>query len=634
MTHHPPHLAHLKYRPDIDGLRAIAILAVVIFHAFPGKMPGGFIGVDIFFVISGFLISTNIFSSLERDRFSLVEFYVRRVRRIFPALILVLISCLAFGWFVLFADEFKQLGEHTAAGAGFIQNFILWRESGYFDNTAETKPLLHLWTLAIEEQFYIFWPLLLVFVWKRQWNFLRLTAFIAAVSFIANIFLILSGHSAAAFYLPFSRFWELMVGCALAYIVLHRPQLIENHKGAQSFLGFALILAGFLLINKGRDYPGWWALLPTLGSFFIISAGPSSWLNEKLLANKPIVLIGLISYPLYLWHWPLLSFSQIIEGEIPSKEFRLVVLSLAVGLAWLTYRFVEKPFRFGIRTEVSWAILLILLSLVGTIGFILKQSQIRLPNDENLLSGDTGYKTFFSYQSDKFHRCTPDSIASRAEIYDGYLRCLQSKNGNAGIALIGDSHAEHLFIGLSESMPDQNIVYYLGNPPFLSNPDFSKIVNSLADSKSVKKVVYAMFFVGRVPDIPQGSSLDAEILKTAKMLIDSGKEVYLTTDIPNFRFNPNKCMRLKKITSTNANLQCDDIVDRSDKIVAMLRSVIKKEPRIHLIDTFKLFCASKICSMKNGNELLYRDNNHLNIKGSQFVGRAIVGEISRPTSAE
>lgn len=150
-----PHLAHPKYRPDIDGLRAIAILVVILFHAFPTKIPGGFIGVDIFFVISGFLISTIIFSSLEGDRFSLVEFYIRRIRRIFPALFVVLLTCFGIGWFVLVADEYRQLGKHMAAGTAFIQNFILWKESGYFDNSAETKPLLHLWSLAVEEQFYI-----------------------------------------------------------------------------------------------------------------------------------------------------------------------------------------------------------------------------------------------------------------------------------------------------------------------------------------------------------------------------------------------------------------------------------------------------------------------------------------------
>ena len=155
------HLSHPKYRPDIDGLRAIAVLSVVCFHAFPDLLKGGFIGVDIFFVISGFLISTIIFENLDKGTFSFSEFYSRRIKRIFPALLLVLIACYSFGWFALLADEHKQLGKHIAAGAGFVSNFVFWNESGYFDNAAETKPLLHLWTLGIEEQFYIIWPLLL-----------------------------------------------------------------------------------------------------------------------------------------------------------------------------------------------------------------------------------------------------------------------------------------------------------------------------------------------------------------------------------------------------------------------------------------------------------------------------------------
>lgn len=239
MLHHQkrPHLAHPKYRPDIDGLRAVAILAVVLFHAFPGKMPGGFIGVDIFFVISGFLISTIIFSSLERDRFSLVEFYVRRIRRIFPALIVVLLTSLVVGWFTLFPDEYKQLGTHTAAGAAFIQNFILWRESGYFDNAAESKPLLHLWSLAVEEQFYIFWPLLLAFVWKRQWSFLKITAAIGLASFAANIYL-MHRSPTAAFFLPISRFWELMVGGGLRILhcIVHSSSI--NIKTPSPHWGF------------------------------------------------------------------------------------------------------------------------------------------------------------------------------------------------------------------------------------------------------------------------------------------------------------------------------------------------------------------------------------------------------------
>ena len=189
-------LTHPKYRADIDGLRAIAVLSVVLFHAFPTlqlsifpslHIAGGFIGVDIFFVISGFLISTIIFDNLERGSFSFLEFYSRRIKRIFPALLLVLITCFAFGWFALLADEYKQLGKHIAAGAGFVSNFVLWNESGYFDNSAETKPLLHLWTLGIEEQFYIIWPLLLWAGWKRKFNLLTITLIIATISFVLNI---------------------------------------------------------------------------------------------------------------------------------------------------------------------------------------------------------------------------------------------------------------------------------------------------------------------------------------------------------------------------------------------------------------------------------------------------------------
>jgi peptidoglycan/LPS O-acetylase OafA/YrhL len=181
------HLAHPKYRPDIDGLRALAVLSVVLFHAFPEVLKGGFIGVDVFFVISGFLISTIIFTSLERGSFSFREFYARRIRRIFPALVLVLASSYVFGWFTLLADEYRQLGKHIAGGAGFISNLMLWTEAGYFDTSAETKPLLHLWSLGIEEQFYFVWPLLLCFAWKRKFNLFTIAIGVAVLSFALNL---------------------------------------------------------------------------------------------------------------------------------------------------------------------------------------------------------------------------------------------------------------------------------------------------------------------------------------------------------------------------------------------------------------------------------------------------------------
>lgn len=222
-------MSHPKYRPDIDGLRAVAVLSVVAFHAFPNWMKGGFMGVDVFFVISGFLISTIIFENLESDTFSFSEFYARRIKRIFPSLLLILIASYVFGWFILLADEYKQLGKHIAAGAGFISNFVLWNEAGYFDNSAETKPLLHLWSLGIEEQFYIVWPFIIWFAWRKKFNLLTLTIIVALVSFALNIKGV-KQDLVATFYSPQTRFWELLSGSVLAWFALYKKDSFSNFK--------------------------------------------------------------------------------------------------------------------------------------------------------------------------------------------------------------------------------------------------------------------------------------------------------------------------------------------------------------------------------------------------------------------
>jgi peptidoglycan/LPS O-acetylase OafA/YrhL len=362
------HLSHPKYRPDIDGLRAISILAVVAFHAFPHWVSGGFVGVDIFFVISGFLISSIIFGNLEADRFSYYEFYVRRIKRIFPALILVLAASYVFGWYFLLPDEYKQLGKHIAAGAGFTSNLALWSEAGYFDNASDTKPLLHLWSLGVEEQFYIFWPLLLGLVWKYRLNFLTITLLIAAASFSVNV-LSVASHPVADFYSPLTRFWELMVGGILAYITLHKPHLLPGNTNIQSTIGLVLIATAIFSINKEMSFPGWWAGLPAIGAFLIISARPTAWPNRLLLGNRAMVSIGLISYPLYLWHWPILSFMRIYETGTPSVVARSIAIIIAFILAWMTYYFVEKRVRFGPYSGRKSAILLILMTLIGVVGF-------------------------------------------------------------------------------------------------------------------------------------------------------------------------------------------------------------------------------------------------------------------------
>lgn len=387
-----PHLTHPKYRPDIDGLRAVAVLSVVAFHAFPAWMKGGFIGVDVFFVISGFLISTIIFENLDRGTFSFADFYARRIKRIFPALLLVLIASFAFGWLVLIADEFKQLGKHIAAGAGFVSNLVLWSEAGYFDNSAETKPLLHLWSLGIEEQFYIFWPFVLWFAWKRKFNLLTLTIIVALISFSLNLKGI-KQNSVATFYSPQTRFWELLSGSILAWLAIYKKNAIKPYtlkidgwlakviyresvevngrtlSNVIAFVGVLLLAYGFLRINKDLSFPGKWAVIPVLGGILIILAGPQAWVNRKILSNKIAVWFGLISFPLYLWHWPLLSFARIVESELPSRNIRIAAVVLSVVLAWVTYNFVERPLRFGKPSRVKVYVLVIVMAIVGSLGY-------------------------------------------------------------------------------------------------------------------------------------------------------------------------------------------------------------------------------------------------------------------------
>lgn len=361
-------LSHPKYRRDIDGLRAVAVLSVVVFHAFPRSIRGGFTGVDIFFVISGFLISTILYENIRAGRLSIAEFYVRRVKRIFPALLLVMSCTLAFGWVALLGHEFAQLGKHVLGGAAFVSNLMLWSESGYFDLGSHAKPLLHLWSLAVEEQFYLVWPLVMVVAARWRGGLWLSAAGLGLVSFALN-WAGVAQHPDTVFYWPFTRFWELLAGGLLAWAMLGRPAL-SGTPWVQQLMGWSGLLAlltGFAVIHEGRAFPGAWALWPVAGSVLLIGAGEGAWVNRVLLSSRPAVWIGLISYPLYLWHWPLLSFAHIVTEGAPSKGLRWALVLAAVVLAWLTVKLLESRIRHSVgRRHVKP--LLGLMALVAAVG--------------------------------------------------------------------------------------------------------------------------------------------------------------------------------------------------------------------------------------------------------------------------
>ena len=617
------HLTHPKYRADIDGLRAIAVLSVVGFHAFPDWIFGGFIGVDIFFVISGFLISGIIFGNLEHSSFSYIEFYVRRIKRIFPALILVLVLGFAFGWYVLLPDEFQQLVKHVASGSGFISNFILWYESGYFDNSADTKPLLHLWSLAIEEQFYIFWPLLLGLVWKHKWNFLTLTVSIAVISFALNIYTV-NNNPIADFYSPLSRFWELMIGGILAYLTLHKPQHLPQRPNWQSAIGLLLIAVGILLINKERAFPGYWALIPGVGAFLIISAGSGAWLNRNLLGNRLIVGIGLISYPLYLWHWPLLVFSKIVVGRNLHVLERITIIAVSIGLAYLTYRLLENPIRKKGTSNKPVTVLLIALVCILAVSLFSFVKNVK-PRHKNA--------SITKLLVAAYDREYPDGL--KGKIIAGHLRRAYELKSDLSqkTLFIGDSNMEQYYPRIdkliSENPGKFNSAIFIGNQGLRCYPMYTMFITDseqcssvkedithLANDKDVEAVV--LIFSWFAYDHLIKDKTGYERLSQFISAISKNKRFYLILNMPDGEeLNPKNMFtgsRLRTLDTKNTDKVVFDykgFLNRHKIFRTELANLAIKNGAI-VIDPIKHLCRENKCPVfdSEGNPL-YWDEMHM-----------------------
>jgi peptidoglycan/LPS O-acetylase OafA/YrhL len=660
-------LVQQKYRADIDGLRAVAILFVLGYHAFPHWIKGGFIGVDIFFVISGFLISTIIFQSLENKSFSFLKFYGRRIKRIFPALLLVLVFCYLVGWNFLFQTEFKLLNKHIAAGAGFIYNFLSWSEAGYFDISADRKPLLHLWSLGIEEQFYIFWPLTVVLIWKLRISrvvtiFIILT--LAFASFIFNLSSV-SGDAISAFYLPFSRFWELLMGVVLAYLKLFsQPPLNKysfNNPSLQSCFGAALVVIGVVLINDGRIFPGWWALLPTFGSVLIISAGSQAWTNRVILSNPILVWFGLISFPLYLWHWPLLSFLRIALGEEPPTLAIVAAIMVSIFLAWLTFIFIEKPIRFKkFKIDIAVACLIILMILVGMVsvfsyyketnaGLTRMFSTLNPLSTSGFAGGDLGYS---------IKDCGVANLAEKSLL----PTCLRDLREPPKYALLGDSKASALYPGLIRtSTANARWLFIGGNgsngapvpiiseaPRYLHFQKVTRIaVDNIEKNEDIKTVVlvtatrsiFKLKTDYSINDLPETTDNNyAEALAGFKNVvyrfISAGKQVVIVVDNPSLQ-DPSVCLirntesELINGLIANKNSFCSISIERqialSEKYRKLLYEIQKVNPKdIKIFETVHDFCDDNgLCSISKNNHLLYSYSDHMSDYASGVVGKRL-----------
>lgn len=668
---HAPSAAHPSYRTDIDGLRAIAVLFVIGFHTLPALFPGGFVGVDVFFVISGYLITGILLRSLRERRFNFLQFYGRRIRRIFPALLLVLAVSLAVGWSVLLPDEFHDLARHVLASAGFLSNALLWRRDAYFGIDADTRPLQHLWSLAVEEQFYLAWPVVLWLAWRLRLHVALVMAILAVGSFALNITDTFSGDfftSQIAFASPQGRAWELLLGGLLAYATLFGRRSLpfipaagatparQKRNSVLSTIGVVLLIAALLSISPHRAIPGFWALLPAIGTYLIIAAGPHAWLNRVVLASRPGRFIGIISYPLYLWHWALLSFARIVNGATPPTIARLALMSMAFFLAWLTFQTVERPIRGGRRLPLKAISLLAVMLLVGCLGYV----GFRF----DPLDGRPVLQQLADVASVVRRSPVPGYGPCRdPQLVQGLKLglCIVPEQGGADAALIGDSHAEDKFSGFAR-IEHEHRWSLLGNaacPPIyginvyiIDDPNSRtcgqksvKVIDWVDSQPQIKTVVVAFFgnyFLTTayaadhvinhtgpsktvIAGAPGQTGSRSELFfsgleQTVAHLERAHKQIVILIDLPEFPFLPRDCFRRQDASA--CSLPRSAVEARQAESRAIIANVQRAHPRIRVFDPLERLCPNSRCSCSEDGQLLYEDSNHLSHYGSERYAEA------------
>ena len=457
----------LGFRQDINGLRALAVLGVVAFHADRALVPGGFAGVDVFFVISGFLISRIILSECAAGHFSLATFYAKRAKRILPALLVMLAAVWVVGWFRTAPTQFRDIGGGLLGNSYFTVNFWLLRLAGvggYFGGDSSARPLLHLWSLSIEEQFYLVWSVLLLAAFRLNARLLPLAILgIFAASF-AYCVVLTPLDPIGAFYLPWSRAWELALGALLAYrevfLLAGWPYPSRRLADLGAGLGVVLIVGSYLLISETEPFPGWRAAVPTAGCALVI-AHPRSLVGEAALGNQVAAFFGVISYPLYLWHWPLFAFAHIWPGVIPTPRVMLGLAAVAVALAALTYQVIETPVatrfrRHPYRVAIALVAALALSGIVGRVTYDSKGLPGRFPPlvtrvFDYKVNGAQGKRLMqcFYQRDDRAYPLAEERV--RVERFFGDNHCgVADDPTKPTILVVGDSHAAHLFAGLSD----------------------------------------------------------------------------------------------------------------------------------------------------------------------------------------
>lgn len=662
----------MRYRREIDGLRSVAVLPVILFHAGIEAFSGGYIGVDVFFVISGYLITTILLNDLEARRFSIIHFYERRARRILPALFVVVAACLPFAWAWMMPAQLENFATSVLAVSFFVSNVVFWQLAGYFAPAAEEMPLLHTWSLAVEEQYYIAVPIILAILWRFGWRaafamMLVMTIVSFALMEWANRDARIS--SAAVFYLIPFRAWELFVGSLCAFLAFGRDRWSSE---VAAFAGLLMILVSIVAFDASTPFPSVYTLLPVLGTALIILFAHATY-TARLLSLAPLVGIGLVSYSAYLWHQPLFAFARIRTAGEPPMALMLALAALALGLAYLSWRFVEQPARrsgAGLLPSrrsvfVASAAGIVAFAAVGLAGRVMDGMPGRMPPPVlaayDFRIGDT------SGCHNKF---------SAAEIRSGE-RCVIGANGaEPTLALLGDSHMGRLTDGFATLLAERGEAALTYNGSFCAplinfttgltdrascmartNAAVDQIVSDPALQTVVLFAEWANYTTGGkigghvkaaytavsgdddplnrdVADNPQ--AVERALRATLSRLTEAGKSVVLVYPTPAWGFSVPDYIastRLSDPEREDIRLPLEGYAARNREVLQIFSTVLSDFDAIRF-DPLDILCGPDDCrALNEAGVSLYEDGNHMSYEGALLLASGILRAGSRSGSS-
>lgn len=629
-----------KYRPDIDGLRAIAVLSVIFYHSGFGWFSGGYVGVDVFFVISGFLITTIIVREIAAQNFSIAGFYERRVRRILPAIMAVVIFCLVVGSLLLETGDFENLARSSIANNLFLANMYFYFQAGYFDAPAELKPLLHTWSLSVEEQYYLIFPLMLLLIAKYcSRKYLLFLLPLLLLSFIACVLGMAVDPSAVFYFLP-TRGWELLIGSVLAIAAIP-PLLNTIGRNALALLGLALIIYSVVVFDDDTVFPGSVAAIPTIGSALLIYTGASgATLVGRLLSARPVVFVGLISYSLYLWHWPLIVFAKYYKAVDLSRLEELLLLVVIFLASVLSWRFVETPFRK--KRLLATRKPLFIASMTATALLIVAGLAFAFGGD------DPEWKHW---------EACKERLEDPAEL-DSLCR-IGADSSEPGFLFWGDSHARSLAAGINLSAMRNGAagVFATRNacPPLrnMDRPERTEcnefnvaIVDYVSRHPDIRTVIIAARWTlsvkgtrykdedGSLVELvdvtaPAGDSrtsrelFDAGLRGTVSALHDLGKHVVIVGPVPEVGYSVPAKNHIARITGRDVNEMIapsvDEFLDRNEEILEIIEQ-LEDESSLVVVRPTDILCDDNYCrvALEDG-AVLYLDDNHLSTFGARHI---------------